>query len=481
MKKKRIFNAVTAFVMAAVIAFTAAIVPIPAQAATKSPPAKVTGVSVNSTSAGTVTVKWKKASKAKGYQIAYATNSKFNGKQTKKISNAKVTSKTISGLKQGKKYYVRIRAYNKSGTKTNYGSWSKTKSVTVKKASTSSAPGKVTLSSVKSDKAGEITVTWKKVSNASGYQVMYAENSQFTSGAKTKTFSGGANTSATLSNLTGGKVYYVQVRAYQTSGKTTKYGSWSSAQTATAASAQTAAPAYEKYDNGLISMDIPKGWKVRVLSQNNDYIGYGFSLENPKDPRYSLTFYRTMGLTYGAAFHDNKKAADFWTKVYGGDYILVNPVTPEGFFRGIFEKANGKFQVVRNLGAESLSGAGITGMLRATVTDQKGQATEGIFLTTLSTICLAPYIYDSWFGGGYLGALNLVTAYGTTIISAPVGKLDSWTDTLIRCLGTIQYSDKFEDEHKKQWKQISDISAEITLNHKQISDAIMKGWEEMNK
>ncbi len=82
------------------------------------------------------TVKWKKQStQTSGYEIQYSTSSKFTGKSTKKVTvkSSRTTSKTISGQKAGKKYYVRIRTYKtvKSGGKQMkiYSGWSKVKSV----------------------------------------------------------------------------------------------------------------------------------------------------------------------------------------------------------------------------------------------------------------------------------------------------------------------------------------------------------------
>ena len=78
-----------------------------------------------------LTVSWKKDSRADGYQIQYSTSSKF--KNAKTVTCSKKTAKTIiKKLKKGKKYYVRIRAYKKIGSKKYYGSFSKTKSVKVK-------------------------------------------------------------------------------------------------------------------------------------------------------------------------------------------------------------------------------------------------------------------------------------------------------------------------------------------------------------
>ena len=74
-------------------------------------------------------VKWVKNSKSTGYQIEYVT-----GKTRKKVNaSAKSKSKTISKLKKGKTYYVRIRSYKKVSSTTYYGAWSGKKKVTIKK------------------------------------------------------------------------------------------------------------------------------------------------------------------------------------------------------------------------------------------------------------------------------------------------------------------------------------------------------------
>ena len=45
---------------------------------------------------------------------------------------------------------------------------------------------------------------------------------------------------------------------------------------------------YEKYDNGIFSMQIPKGWKVSV--GQFDYIHYTFMVYNPVNPSYQIYF-----------------------------------------------------------------------------------------------------------------------------------------------------------------------------------------------
>ena len=78
-------------------------------------------------------VDWAQKGSATGYEIQYATNSKFTSAKKVTITNNKTDKTTISKLSGKKKYYVRVRSYTTvKGTK-YYGAWSATKSVTTKK------------------------------------------------------------------------------------------------------------------------------------------------------------------------------------------------------------------------------------------------------------------------------------------------------------------------------------------------------------
>lgn len=88
--------------------------------------------SVKSKQAKKIQVKWQKIESAEGYEIQYAQNSKFKKAKKAIVKNAGTLQKKIAGLKKGKKYYVRVRAYsNLNGTK-SYTDWSKKKTVRVK-------------------------------------------------------------------------------------------------------------------------------------------------------------------------------------------------------------------------------------------------------------------------------------------------------------------------------------------------------------
>ncbi|MCM1567850.1 MAG: fibronectin type III domain-containing protein [Roseburia sp.] len=76
-----------------------------------------------------LTVKWKKQSRATGYEIQYSTNKNFTKSTVKKVTVKKKSTvkKTITGLKAKKTYYIRIRAYKTVSGKKYYSDWSSPK------------------------------------------------------------------------------------------------------------------------------------------------------------------------------------------------------------------------------------------------------------------------------------------------------------------------------------------------------------------
>lgn len=70
----------------------------------------------------------------------------------------------------------------------------------------------------KSSAKKKITVTWKKVKGAKGYQIRTSTKKKGKYSVKL-TVKGGSKTKATLKGMKSGKVYYIKVNAYKLSGK----------------------------------------------------------------------------------------------------------------------------------------------------------------------------------------------------------------------------------------------------------------------
>ena len=78
-------------------------------------------------------IDWAQKGSATGYEVQYATNSKFTGAKKVTITNSKTDKTTVSKLSANKKYYVRVRSYTTVGGTKYYGAWSAVKNVTTKK------------------------------------------------------------------------------------------------------------------------------------------------------------------------------------------------------------------------------------------------------------------------------------------------------------------------------------------------------------
>jgi uncharacterized protein YkwD len=94
-------------------------------------------------------------------------------------------------------------------------------------------PLKTSLSSVKAGKK-KATVSWKKKSGITGYQLQYARSSSMKSGKKTVSISKASTKKYTVKGLTSKKKYYFRIRTYYKSASGIKvYSSWSSKKSVT--------------------------------------------------------------------------------------------------------------------------------------------------------------------------------------------------------------------------------------------------------
>lgn len=96
-------------------------------------PKKVTLSSVTSPKTKQLKVTWKADKTVSGYEILYSTSSTFKtGKKTVTVKKNTTKTQTIKGLKKGKTYYVKVRAYKTVSGKKVYGSYSSVKKIKVK-------------------------------------------------------------------------------------------------------------------------------------------------------------------------------------------------------------------------------------------------------------------------------------------------------------------------------------------------------------
>lgn len=177
-------------------------------AATKKPD-KVTISSCKSYDYNAVKITWKKAKNAKKYQI-YRAASKYGKYKLVKTT----TSRTYINKKltTGNKYYYKVRGINGS----QKGSFSYKKYAVPKLK-------KVTGEKATSSKYDSISLSWNKVTGATGYQVYRAESKD----GKYSRIKSTTDCKYKNTNLTTGKTYYYKVRAYRKVNGSYKFGAYS--------------------------------------------------------------------------------------------------------------------------------------------------------------------------------------------------------------------------------------------------------------
>ena len=227
---------------------------------------------------------------------------------------------------------------------------------------------------------------------------------------------------------------------------------------------ETKAIEYQTFNNGIVSMKIPKGWKVETMGDN---IHYGIRVYNPNDARYQIFMYLKM-----EPFLTNTQAKSIYSSFYaqsGGDkdYGMLASCTAlkgtstagfyesfmdhVGFIKGTYgsqfysNSANHTFPVMYNLKtldqiAPVQSGGGqFESILRLnfTVPLATGEELVGQGLFTASVMPAASIQKVN----GVDVTPRLV--YEVSGVSSAEEDFTSWEPILLECLRSLTYSDSF--------------------------------------
>lgn len=448
--------------------------------------AKVTISSVKRTANNkTITIKFKKVSKATGYQIAYK-------KTTSKKYTTKKTTKTTYKLSvtASADYQIRVRAYRKSGSKIVYGAWSKVKTVKV------IAPAKVTISSAaRSSDNKTITLQYQKVKNATGYEIAYKKTT-----AKSYTTKKTTKTTYKLT-VTAGAAYNIRVRAYCKSGSKVTYGSWSTVKTVkpakesdTSANEVSYTPKYSykltllnKYPiyNSTLNFTTAEGSRgvpaLLYLETQNPNLG-------SMDPTYSFTM--NTNHTFGADIN-NGESIMMWGASYDdilcedtSNYGWSKVKSGRGYVGGFTFKTAGKktITIYETVNDKQIKVASID----ITVKDWDTHVDE-FYTQTLNELTVSGKITEDMDG---VEKLNIITAWVETNFKY-LPSLDGKTAGLwlashegsaydvkeISCYGSTAIMCEFAERlgYKAEWHYagyLNHYNAAVTINGKEyIFDA----------
>ena len=197
------------------------------------------------TSSKTSSSKTSSSKTSSGSTSSGKTGKKDSASTTSKKFTVKVTSASVTYSGTAKKPSVKVTAGGKTVASSNYTVTYKDNknvgkaTVTVKgkgdyKNYTGEAVFRITLkktalSGASSPEEASLKCSWKKDSQADGYQLEYCTNKSFKNTSKTVKVTDGSATTYTITKLTSGKNYYVRLRSYKKVGSVNWYSEWCAA------------------------------------------------------------------------------------------------------------------------------------------------------------------------------------------------------------------------------------------------------------
>ena len=236
---------------------------------------------------------------------------------------------------------------------------------------------------------------------------------------------------------------------------------------------------YVEYNNGLVKLKVPEGWKVDVIG---DYIHYTVKAYDPNNPTYQFFFnLKTEG-------YNKSEAAKAWQKkFYSNEIFAKNPVIStkdtEGFYK-IFNElgplnntSTFTFPTITDFTVVEKLGKGLVGgdVLRATFKDQDGNDAEGLF---------SAYVYDvgpHYVSEDFLSAkqvdIQYLNVYDTIFITAPKDEFINYQDVLNTVASSLEFSETFLNGFNKQQDAVMKNFQNIRSICNQITDGIMDSWE----
>ena len=159
---------------------------------------------VKATGSTSVRLEWKAVDGASGYQIYRSTSKDSGYKKVGQVKDKNTKKYEDKTLEAGKTYYYQVRAYKSNSAKNGVASFSKAqKAWTIKQ---------VVFSQITSDSKNQVTLGWKKVSKAQGYDIYRSDesNSGF---EKIASISSGSTLTYTDKGVKSGNTYYYKIAA----------------------------------------------------------------------------------------------------------------------------------------------------------------------------------------------------------------------------------------------------------------------------
>lgn len=240
---------------------------------------------------------------------------------------------------------------------------------------------------------------------------------------------------------------------------------------------------FETFDNGMVSFQMPKGWKVDV-GPGESVTNYAFKAYDPQNRDYMFFFCLKM-----EGFMKTEKARATWEYYYPDQtyahLAAVDPQTTQAFY-GVWAH-NGSyanqvyktdfFPVLDDLTVVDTLGQNLLGgdIVRASFKGSSGDA-QGLFTAAVTDVG-SYYVTENWNPLSNKVDVAPLNVYHVVMMTAPDDAFNDWAPHLDRCLSTLQFSEAFLEAFHSQEAAMANVVKANAAVYDGMSDMIMDSWE----
>ena len=241
--------------------------------------------------------------------------------------------------------------------------------------------------------------------------------------------------------------------------------------------------AYVKYvdRSGYFSLNLPRGWMVRVglkATGKVDLISYAISVYDPNRPERELFF--CLNDAFGLK---SQEARSWYVRNYGKNSLFakmpaLGELSASGYFAALSPyMGHGQFKVVQRLGRTPVGGEVVVAMSTHAKTRK---VVQGLYHAVVSDMMKQPVQRNPFNAAAGLIDAGPAVEFSIIAETAPAEEFLEWQPVLDRILSSIVFSQAFHSQRRAAWAQLMGTTKYVMQNADSIRGMIMDSYRRRN-
>ena len=246
--------------------------------------------------------------------------------------------------------------------------------------------------------------------------------------------------------------------------------------------AEAARTTFVKYrdPSGYFSLDVPRGWQVKVGLKGSgqiDLISYAIRVYDPKCPERELYFCLNNAIGVPSMEAHNWHVRNYGPNSHFAKMPVVSEPTAAGFFTAMGPLFGYRhFTVLERLRRSALGGDVV---VAESVSAASGRKMQGVYHAVVKKMpqLVARNPFKPLAGQIDVG---LMTEYSILSETAPKEEFLNWLPILDHVLTTISFTPQFHEQRRAAWARVMGTSKYIMQNADAVRGMIMDSYRRRN-